>query len=174
MHNFWSGNALMDLFSSCWTFFNWYRLLMAQQSSSFSLAPLLVSHTVSRLPNDNTAARFPDAADFFAIGLDPTRCGCSSAQRYWPPYSLTAYFTSSRARRPALVLVLSSLLHPLAFLPCLHEGKVDLSGHLYGEVFLDYEILYDQVSLNNELHIGGVASLATSSSIVVGLLHKQA
>jgi hypothetical protein len=52
--------------------------------------------------------------------------------------------------------------------------KVDLSGHLYGEVFLVYEILYGRVSLDNELRAGGVASLATSSSMVVGLLHRQA
>ena len=64
---------------------------------------------------------------------------------------------------------------PLAFLPCLHGGKVDLSGHLYGEVFLGYEILHSRVSLDNELHGGGVvASLATSSSMVAGLLHRQA
>ena len=48
-----------------------------------------------------------------------------------------------------------------------------MSGHLYGEVFLGYEILHGWVSLNDELHAGGVASLATSSSIVVGLLHRQ-
>jgi hypothetical protein len=51
---------------------------------------------------------------------------------------------------------------------------VDLSGHLYDEVFLGYEILHGWVSLDDELHVGGVASLATSSSMVVGLLHRQA
>jgi hypothetical protein len=51
---------------------------------------------------------------------------------------------------------------------------VDLSGHLYGEVFLGYEILHGRVSLNDELFAGGVASLATNSSIVVGLLHMEA
>jgi hypothetical protein len=51
---------------------------------------------------------------------------------------------------------------------------VDLSEHLYGEVFLGYKILHGQVSLGDELHVGGVVSLATSSSMVVGLLHKQA
>ena len=51
---------------------------------------------------------------------------------------------------------------------------MDLSGHLYGEVFLGYEIFHSRVSLDNELHGGGVAaSLATSSSMVVGLLHRQ-
>jgi hypothetical protein len=42
------------------------------------------------------------------------------------------------------------------------------------EVFLGYEILHDRVSLDDELHIRGVASLVTSSSMVVGLLHRQA
>ena len=58
-------------------------------------------------------------------------------------------------------LVLPSPLHPLAFLPCLHGNKVDLNGHLYGEMFLGYEILYGRVSLDDELHARGVASLAT-------------
>ena len=71
-------------------------------------------------------------------------------------------------------LVLPSPLHPLAFLPCLHGGKVDVSGHLYGEVFHGYKILYGQVSLDDELHAGGVALLVTSSSMVAGLLHRQA
>jgi hypothetical protein len=71
------------------------------------------------------------------------------------------------------VLVLPSPLHPLTILPCLHSGKVDLSGHLYGEVFLGYEILYGRASLDDELHARGVASLATSSSMVVRLLHRQ-
>jgi hypothetical protein len=44
-------------------------------------------------------------------------------------------------------LIPPSPLHPLASLPCLHGGRVDLSGHLYDEVFLGYEILYGQVSL---------------------------
>jgi hypothetical protein len=51
---------------------------------------------------------------------------------------------------------------------------VDLSGHLYGEVFLGYEILHGQVSLDEELHARGVASLATGSSVVPELLHWQA
>ena len=51
---------------------------------------------------------------------------------------------------------------------------MDLSGHLYGEVFLDYDILHGRVSLDDELHVGGVASLATISSMVTGLLHRQA
>ena len=51
---------------------------------------------------------------------------------------------------------------------------MDLSGHLYGEVFLGYEILHGWVSLNDELHAGGVASLATSSSMMAELLHRQA
>jgi hypothetical protein len=51
---------------------------------------------------------------------------------------------------------------------------MDLSGHLYGEVFLGYEILHVQVSLEDELHAGGVVSLATSSFMVARLLHKQA
>jgi len=59
-------------------------------------------------------------------GCSSPRCGCSSPWRRWPPYSLTAGFAPSRPRTPAPVLVLSSLLHPLAFLPCLHGGKVDL------------------------------------------------
>jgi hypothetical protein len=63
---------------------------------------------------------------------------------------------------------LSSPLHPLAFLPRLHGGKVDLSGHLLG-----YEILHGLVSLDDKLHAGGVASLVTSSSMVVGLLHRH-
>jgi hypothetical protein len=41
-------------------------------------------------------------------------------------------------------------------------------------VFLGYEILHGRVSLDDELHVGGVVSLATSSSMVVGLLHRQA
>jgi hypothetical protein len=45
---------------------------------------------------------------------------------------------------------------------------------LYGEVFLGYEILHDRASLDDELHARGVASLATSSSMVAGLLHRQA
>ena len=81
---------------------------------------------------------------------------------------------SSLVAPPAPILVLPSPLHPIAFLPCLHGGKVDLSGHLYGEVFLGYEILHSRVSLNDELHVIGVASLATSSSMVAGLLHRQA
>jgi hypothetical protein len=72
------------------------------------------------------------------------------------------------------ILVLSSPLHPLAFLPCLHGGKVDLNAYLYDEVFLGYEILHGRVSLDDELHVGGVASLVTSSSMVVGHLHRQA
>ena len=51
---------------------------------------------------------------------------------------------------------------------------MDLSGHLYGEVLLGYEILHGWVSLNDELHAGGVASLATSSSMMAELLHRQA
>ena len=52
---------------------------------------------------------------------------------------------------------------------------MDLSEQLYGEVFLGYEIFHSRVSLDNELHGGGVAaSLATSSSMVAGLLHRQA
>jgi len=91
------------------------------------------------------AARLPDAADC----LTP---------------SLSAFLPHGPAR-----------LHPLAFLSCLHGGKVDLSEQLYGEVFLGYEIFHSRVSLENELHGGGVAaSLATSSSMVVGLLHRQA
>jgi hypothetical protein len=50
---------------------------------------------------------------------------------------------------------------------------VDLSGHLYGEVFLGYKIFHGWVSLNDELHIGGVSSLATSSSMVARLPHRQ-
>jgi hypothetical protein len=71
------------------------------------------------------------------------------------------------------ILFLPSLLHQLAFLPCLHGGKVDLSEHLYGEVSLGYEFLHGEVSLNDELHTRGAASLAMSSSMVVGLLHRQ-
>jgi hypothetical protein len=100
-------------------------------------------------------------------------CGCSSPRHHWPPYFLTACFPPSRSRSPAPVLVLPLPLHPLTFLPCLYGDKVDLSGHLYGEVFLGYEILYGRVSLDDELHVGGVASLATSSSTVPGLLHWQ-
>ena len=74
------------------------------------------------------------------------------------PYSLDTSFPPSR---PAPVLALPSSLHPLAFLPRLHGGQVDLSGHLYGEVFLGYEILHGRVSLDDELHAGGLASLAT-------------
>ena len=66
---------------------------------------------------------------------------------------------SSLVAPPAPILVLPSPLHPIAFLPCLHGGKVDLSGHLYGEVFLGYKILHGRVSLDEELHV--VASLAT-------------
>jgi hypothetical protein len=51
---------------------------------------------------------------------------------------------------------------------------VDLTEYLYGEVFLGYKILHGQVSRGDKLHVGGVVSLATSSSMVVGLLHKQA
>jgi hypothetical protein len=72
------------------------------------------------------------------------------------------------------VLVLPSPLHLFAFLPCLHVSEVDLSGHLYGGVFLGYEILHGRVSLGDELHAGGVASLARSSSTVAELLHRQA
>ena len=71
------------------------------------------------------------------------------------------------------ILVLPLPLHPLAFLPCLHGDKVALSGHLYDEVFLGYEILHGRVSLGDELHARGVASLAASSSMVAGLLHRQ-
>jgi hypothetical protein len=74
---------------------------------------------------------------------------------------------------PMPVLFLPSPLHPLVFMSCLHGGKVDLNGHLYGEVSLDYEILHGGVSLSDELRVGGVASLATSSSMVAGLLHRQ-
>ena len=49
-----------------------------------------------------------------------------------------------------------------------------LSRHLYGEVFLGYEILHGRVSLDDELHARGVASLATSSSMVSGPLQSQA
>jgi hypothetical protein len=44
--------------------------------------------------------------------------------------------------------------------------------HLYGEIFFGYEILHGQVSLDDDLHVGGVASLATS--MVARLLHRQA
>ena len=72
-------------------------------------------HAVSRLSDDDVtarrpkvAARLPDAADC----LTP---------------SLSAFLPHGPAR-----------LHPLAFLPCLHGGKVDLSEQVYGEVFLGY------------------------------------
>jgi hypothetical protein len=39
-------------------------------------------------------------------------------------------------------------------------------------VFLGYKILHGRVSLDDELH--AVASLATSSSMVAGLFHRQA
>ena len=51
---------------------------------------------------------------------------------------------------------------------------MDLSGHLYGEVFLGYEILHGRVSLDGELHAGGVTLLAIISSMVAQLLHRQA
>jgi hypothetical protein len=75
-------------------------------------------------------------------GCSSSRCCCSSPRLRWSSYSLTVCFPSSWPHPPAPVLVLSSPLHPLVFLPCLHGGKVDLSGYLYGEVFLSYEIFY--------------------------------
>ena len=72
------------------------------------------------------------------------------------------------------ILFLLSQLHLPAFLPCLHGSIVDLSGYLYGEMFLSYEILHGGVSLDDKLHAVGVTSLATSSSMVAGLLHRQA
>ena len=60
------------------------------------------------------------------------------------------------------------------FLPYIHGGKVDLSGHIYGEMFLGYEIFHGRVSLDDKLHAVGVTSLATSSSMVAGLLQRQA
>ena len=88
------------------------------------------------------------------------------------PHCLLSSLTAPPARaRPCSSLL---PLHPLAFLPCLHGGKVDVSGHLYGEVFHGYKILHGRVSLDDELHAGGVALLVTSSSMVAGLLHRQA
>jgi hypothetical protein len=87
------------------------------------------------------------------------------------PHCLLSSLVAPPARPPSLFFSCRCTRSPsyLAF----HGGKVDLSGYLYGEVFLGYEILYGRVSPNDEIHAGGVASLATSSSMVARLLHRQ-
>jgi hypothetical protein len=135
------------------TYHNLYSLSKAQQSSHLSPTPRLVS-----------LARFLVSLSMTRLLVSLTRLTALL------PHCLLSSLTT---HSPTSVLVLPSPLHPFAFLPCLHGGKVGLSGHLYGEVFLDYEILHGQVSLDDELYAGGVASLATDSSIVVGLLHRQ-
>jgi hypothetical protein len=88
----------------------------------------------------------------------------------FPHCLLSSLTASSTHARPC-----SSLAATPAHLPTLPPWRQSGSKWTYTSTvrcFFCYEILHGWVSLDDDLHVGGVASLATS--MVARLLHRQA
>ena len=109
---------------------------------------------VARLPDDDAATRLPDVTDRLTPSL-PTFLPHGPAR---PRPSL--FFTRRCTRSPSYLASMAAkwIQVDTSMVRCLSAMKSSMVGCLF----------------DDKLHAGGVVSLATSSSMVVGLLHRQA